>query len=73
MSGGVAEWLKASDCKSDLFGVRWFESIPLHHTLVCFIFLGHNSGAVDIVLYKSKAFWASGSIKARRSAVAGGN
>jgi hypothetical protein len=30
-SGGVAEWLKAADCKSARDSVRWFESSPLHH------------------------------------------
>ena len=29
-NGRVAEWLKAADCKSALFGVRWFESILSH-------------------------------------------
>ena len=28
---GVAEWLKAADCKSARVCVRWFESNPLHH------------------------------------------
>jgi hypothetical protein len=28
--GGVAEWLKAADCKSARVSVRWFESSPLH-------------------------------------------
>jgi hypothetical protein len=27
----VAEWLKAADCKSARFSVRWFESSPVHH------------------------------------------
>src|SRR5262245_29684900 len=31
-SGGVAERSKAADCKSALFGVRRFESFPLHHS-----------------------------------------
>jgi hypothetical protein len=31
--GGVAEWLKAADCKSARVCVRWFESSPLHHHL----------------------------------------
>ena len=26
--GQVAEWLKAADCKSARFSVRWFESSP---------------------------------------------
>ena len=26
----MAEWLKASDCKSDLVRVRRFESVPVH-------------------------------------------
>jgi hypothetical protein len=26
----VVEWLMAPDCKSGLFGVRWFKSIPAH-------------------------------------------
>ena len=30
-TGGVAEWLKAADCKSARDSVRWFESSPLHH------------------------------------------
>ena len=30
-SGQVAEWLKAADCKSARFSVRWFESSPVHH------------------------------------------
>ena len=30
-SGGVAEWLKAADCKSARGSVRRFESYPLHH------------------------------------------
>ena len=30
-SGGVAEWLKAADCKSARDSVRWFESSPFHH------------------------------------------
>ena len=29
--GGVAEWLKAADCKSADVRLRWFESYPLHH------------------------------------------
>src|SRR5919109_373888 len=29
--GGVAEWLKAADCKSARVRVRRFESYPLHH------------------------------------------
>ena len=29
--GGVAEWLKAADCKSARASVRWFESSPVHH------------------------------------------
>ena len=29
--GGVGEWLNPADCKSARFGVRWFESSPLHH------------------------------------------
>lgn len=29
--GQVAEWLKAADCKSVPFGVRRFESYPVHH------------------------------------------
>ena len=28
---GVAEWLKAADCKSAGVSLRWFESIRLHH------------------------------------------
>ena len=28
--GGVAEWLKAADCKSARASVHWFESSPLH-------------------------------------------
>ena len=28
---GVAEWLKAADCKSVGNCLRWFESIRLHH------------------------------------------
>jgi hypothetical protein len=28
--GQVAEWLKAADCKSARFSVRWFESSPVH-------------------------------------------
>ena len=31
--GGVAEWLKAADCKSARVSVRRFESYPHHHTL----------------------------------------
>jgi hypothetical protein len=31
LSGEVAEWLKAADCKSAGFILRWFESSPLHH------------------------------------------
>lgn len=30
----VAEWLKATDCKSVLFGVRGFESLPPNNTTV---------------------------------------
>ena len=29
--GGVAEWLKAADCKSADVRLRRFESYPLHH------------------------------------------
>ena len=29
--GGVAEWLKAADCKSARVSVRRFESYPHHH------------------------------------------
>ena len=28
---GVGEWLKPADCKSAAFGLRRFESCPLHH------------------------------------------
>ena len=31
---GVAEWLKAADCKSVGVCLRWFEPIRLHHFLV---------------------------------------
>ena len=31
LNGGVGEWLNPADCKSARFGVRWFESTPLHH------------------------------------------
>jgi hypothetical protein len=31
LSGQVAEWLKAADCKSARVTVRWFESSPVHH------------------------------------------
>ena len=31
---GVAEWLKAADCKSVGNCLRWFESIRLHHCVV---------------------------------------
>ena len=27
----MPEWLKGTDCKSVIFGLRWFESIPAHH------------------------------------------
>jgi hypothetical protein len=30
--GQVAEWSIAPDCKSGGFGLRWFESIPAHHS-----------------------------------------
>ena len=30
--GGVAEWLKAADCKSARVSVRRFESYPHHHS-----------------------------------------
>ncbi len=33
-SGQVAEWLKAADCKSARFSVRWFESSPVHHFFI---------------------------------------
>ena len=33
--GQVAEWLKASDCKSDLIRVRRFESFPAHRIVAC--------------------------------------
>ena len=33
--GGVAEWLKAADCKSARVRVRRFESYPLHHKPRC--------------------------------------
>ena len=29
--GQVPERLKGTDCKSVIFGLRWFESIPAHH------------------------------------------
>ena len=29
--GEVPEWLKGTDCKSVGFGLRWFETSPLHH------------------------------------------
>jgi hypothetical protein len=32
--GGVAEWLKAADCKSVDVRLRRFESYPLHHRLM---------------------------------------
>ena len=31
--GQVAKWPTATDCKSVLFGVRWFESILAHSSL----------------------------------------
>ena len=31
LGGGVAEWLKAADCKSADVRLRRFESYPLHH------------------------------------------
>src|SRR5580704_13725742 len=33
IAGGVAEWLKAADCKSVDVRLRRFESYPLHHRL----------------------------------------
>jgi hypothetical protein len=33
-SGQVAEWLKAADCKSARFSVRWFESSPVHQFFI---------------------------------------
>lgn len=33
--GEMAEWLKASDCKSDDVCLRRFESCSLHHYFVC--------------------------------------
>ncbi len=33
--GGVAEWLKAADCKSAGVSLRRFESYPLHHPSPC--------------------------------------
>ena len=33
LSGGVAEWLKAADCKSADVRLRRFESYPLHHVV----------------------------------------
>lgn len=32
IKGQVAKWPTATDCKSVLFGVRWFESILAHST-----------------------------------------
>ena len=32
--GGMVEWLKASDCKSDDASLRRFESYSLHHHVV---------------------------------------
>jgi hypothetical protein len=32
-AGQVAKWPTATDCKSVLFGVRWFESILAHSSL----------------------------------------
>lgn len=29
-NGRVPEWTKGSDCKSDGFRLRWFESAPAH-------------------------------------------
>ena len=31
--GGMVEWLKASDCKSDDASLRRFESYSLHHNI----------------------------------------
>jgi hypothetical protein len=31
---GVAEWLKAADCKSVGVCLRWFEPIRLHHFII---------------------------------------
>ena len=33
LRGGVAEWLKAADCKSADVRLRRFESYPLHHAV----------------------------------------
>jgi hypothetical protein len=41
-AGQVAKWPTATDCKSVLFGVRWFESI-LAHSDCC----EPNAGDVD--------------------------
>ena len=32
--GQMAEWLKATDCKSVLFGVRRFETYSAHSSLI---------------------------------------
>ena len=60
----MAEWLKATDCKSVLERVRWFESTPAHHfkrlLLRSFfvryrfsgqfgrVFIGYNAELLDI-------------------------
>jgi carboxyl-terminal processing protease len=38
----VAEWLKAADCKSARFSVRWFESSPVHQYII-----SNSSGCLE--------------------------
>ncbi len=54
--GQMAEWLKATDCKSVLFGVRRFESFSAHLERVK-MWVMWKSGDGSIVLVSSLLFW----------------
>ena len=55
--GGVAERLKAADCKSALLGVRWFESSPLHHPAAGGVGGNQEAGSACGVSWAGVAQW----------------
>ena len=68
--GQVAEWLKAADCKSARFSVRWFESSPVHHfSLLPFLQLWRWPGACFAFYERRHAVTGKGLRKLRKFTV----
>ena len=48
--GGMVEWLKASDCKSDDASLRRFESYSLHHYYKKYFLYAHSQKSCNYIM-----------------------